>query len=123
MFAELNQKAQSNKDDWRIDASDFEFANISDLEMEKTYMVCGMYMYRDTTNSNIKSHGILSIIDLDTNTGYRVNLPIRYNYLVKQITTTAKYRDGINNEKCGVTFTGNTTRRGNIYYVVELLDL
>jgi len=123
MFEELNIATQSNKNDWRIDASGFAFKNISELEFNKTYMVCGMYMFRSNNNSAIKSHGILSIIDLDINEGFRVNLPVRYNYLVKQITQNTKYRNGINNEKCGVVFEECITKRDNVCYNVKLLDL
>ena len=123
MFEELNLSAPTNTGDWRVDASNFEYRNISDLEFDKTYMVCGIYMYKGSGNYAIKSHGILSIIDLDTSIGYRVNLPIRYNYLVKQINSAEKYKVGINNEKCGVIFEKALTKKEHICYNVKLIDL
>lgn len=84
-------------------------------------------MYHNTggfSNSNlIKSHGILSIIDLDRHIGYRVNLPVRYNYLIKQLVSNQKYRAGINEEKCGVLFESAVTKKDNICYNVKLIDL
>ena len=122
MFSELNLKNPTNSGDWRVDASKFEFKNISEIECDKTYLVCGMYMFHGN-GTYIKSHGILSVIDLDTSAGYRVNLPTRYNYLIKQITSNSKYKDGINNEKCGVMFEQVETKSGNMCYNVILVDL
>ena len=123
MFEELNIVNQSNNKLWRVDASQFPYANISELKYGKTYMVCGIYMYRGTNNNSIKSHGILSIIDIDTNEGFRVNLPVRYNHLVKQITSVDKYKNGINEEKCGVIFSAGVTKQGQDCYNVKLVDL
>lgn len=121
MFEEMNLKSPLNTDDWRIDSRSFEFKNISEMDFNKTYVVCGVYMCVDC--GLIRAHGIMSVIDLDSSTGYRVNLPTRYNSMVKQITSASKYKDGINNEKCGVTFESVVTKRGNQCYNVKLIDL